>query len=555
MPVMESAVALPLAPARPLRRWFGLGVAAVPVVYYFTVLIWFAYDMPYMDDYPVLVNFLNQLPDASVGERWRLLLEQNNFHRVVWVKAVAWLTYALTGQVDFTFLQVLGNASLLLVAWLLYKASTVKNRDEYSFLSLILFLPVLFFLFQFQSWNNAFWAMAAMSNLWAPAFALLAFWLAGRGREGWAVLVGVVALLTNGNGILVLPLLLAGFLLSQNWRWAAITVALLIPAYGLYFSEYSNPSGVSITRLFELSTATHLLALDTAFLGAMFHHPAVSWLPQLVGWITGIWTIYLLILRYNRTNPTLFWMLVFLQLTGLMLAINRLDNPVDVMFASRYKNITALVMAVIYLTILDVLAKQTQPRIVRRFVGLAGVVSVGIGVISNLTYFSKIVRFRELKQTDQVLWERYGIIRASSPLYGAASQLSQLKKAGIFQPKPVRLAELASREVVLAPPASTTEKVAYKIDLNRRDGNFLIVSGFAKIDRQKANFNDTFLAVRSPEGWRFFTTLFHQRLDNDDSLNDKDTGFTAIVPVSLAGPSARLGLLVKSGGKTAFQEL
>ncbi len=396
--------------------------------------------------------------------------------------------------------------------------------------------------------------MAAMSNLWAPAWALMAFWLAGRGCEGWALLVGVVALITNGNGVLVLPLVLTGFLFGQNWHWAVVTVMLLVPAYGLYFSGYSNPSGISVTRLVDPSTVAHLMALDTAFLGAMFYHPAISWLPQAVGWISGIWTVYLLISRYDRTNPTLFWMLVFLQLTGLMLAINRLDNPVDVMFASRYKNITALVMAVTYLTVVDTLVQRNQPRVVRGFVLFAGVVSVGICIISNLTYFSKIVRFRELKQTDQVLWERHGIIRASSPLYEAASQLSQLKKAGIFQPEPLTLDGLASREVALRQPLSTTEKVVYKLDINRRDGDFLIVSGFAKIDRQKANFNDTFLAIRSPEGWRFFTTLFHQRLDNDDSLNDKDTGFTAIVPIALAGPSVRLGLLVKSGGKTAFQE-
>ncbi|WP_461052984.1 hypothetical protein [Spirosoma arcticum] len=551
---MESTVAVLLPPARPLRQWLGIGLAATPVAYYFIVLIWFAYDMPYMDDYPVLVDFLNKLPDASTGERWRLLLEQNNFHRVVWVKGIAWLMYALTGHVNFTFLQLLGNASLLLVGWLLYKALP-KVRADYGFSSLMSFLPVLFFLFQFQSWNNAFWAMAAMSNLWAPAWALLAFWLASRQREGWALLVGVLALLTNGNGILVLPLLLMGFVFRQHWRWAAVTMVLLVLVYGLYFSGYTNPSGISLTSLFDPVTFAHLLALDTAFLGAMFYHPAVHWLPQAVGWITGMWTVYLLVSRYDRTNPTLFWMLIFLQLTGLMLAINRIDNPVDVMFASRYKNVTALVVAVTYLTIVDKLVRQKHQGALRWFVLLAGAVSVSMCVISNETYFSKIVRFRELKQTDQVLWERYGIIRGCSPVYEPARQLSQLSTAGIFRPEPLTLDQLTSREIALTVPTPNTEKLVYTLNINRRDGDFLIISGFAKIDQQKANFNDTFLAVESPEGWRFFTTLFHQRLDNDDSLNNKDTGFTAIVPLSVAGKSARLGLLVKSGGKTAFQPL
>lgn len=549
-----QAVAQPvLRPKRFANRWLWVGLAALPVVFYYVVLGWFAYDMPYMDDYPALVHFLNRLPGASAMERVRLLLEQNNFHRVVWVKAVAWLGYALTGRVSFTFLQYVGNVSLFLIAWLLWRAWSTR-RAEVGTQALVQFLPVLFLLFQFQSWNNVFWAMAAVSNLWAPAWALLAFWLAGQRRAGWALLVGVVALLTNGNGILVLPLLLAGFAFAQNGRWAGATLVLLVPAYELYFSDYQNPSGVALSSLLNPATFVHWLTLDTAFLGAMVYHPAVAWLPSVVGWATITWTLYLLITRYDRTNPTLFWMLVFLQLTGLMLATNRISNPVEAVFASRYKNITALLMAVTYLTIADVLTRS-RPRALRWFTAAALVGAVAICVVSNSTYFSKIVRFRELKQTDQLLWQRYGIIRGCSPAYGPVGRLNQLARAGIFQPKPLALPTLASREVSLPQPTPTPNALTYQIDLQQRDGDFLVISGFAKITGQKANFNDTYLAVQTPAGWRYYTTLFHQRLDNDDSLNDKDTGFTAIVPASVAGPSTRLGLWVRSGGKTAFQIL
>lgn len=547
-----QAVAQPvLRQRRFISQWIWLGLALLPVVYYYVVLGWFAYDMPYMDDYPALVDFLNRLPGASAMERWRLLLEQNNFHRVVWVKAVAWFGYALTGRVSFTVLQYAGNVSLLLATGLLLSAARPSVRDAGNEW---LALPVLFLLFQFQSWNNAFWAMAAMSNLWAPAWALLAFWLASHRREGPALLVGVVALLTNGNGILVLPLLLAGFVFAQSGRWAVATLVLLVPAYGLYFSDYQNPSGVSLTSLLSPATFAHWLTLDTAFLGAMFYHPAVAWLPSVVGWATIGWTLYLLVNRYDRTNPTLFWMLIFLQLTGLMLATNRISNPVEAVFASRYKNITALLTVVTYLTVADVLARS-RSRALRPFAGLALAGSVVICVISNWTYHTKIVRFRELKQTDQLLWQRYGIIRGCSPAYGPVGRLNQLARAGIFRVNPLTMNELASQEINLPQPTPIPNALTYRIDLLKRDGDFLVVSGFVKITGQKANFNDTYLAVQTPTGWRFFTTLFHQRLDNDDSLNDKDTGFTAIVPTSTAGPSARLGLWVRSGGKTVFQML
>lgn len=548
---MQSVTVQPQSVIKPRWRWLWPGLALVPVGYYFIVLVWFAYNMPYMDDYPVLVDFLNKLPNASFSETCRLLLAQNNFHRVVWVKAISWLAYSLTGHVNFVFLQLLGNAALLLTTWILYKVTRLSDRINAGKLALA-FLPVLFFIFQFQSWNNAFWAMAAMSNLWAPAWALLAFWLVSRQRSGWALLIGLLALLTNGNGILVLPLLLASFLLQQNWRWSLLTVGSMIPAFSLYFWEYSNPSGVTVAVLF--ASMGHLLALDTAFLGAMFYHPAVGWLPQLIGWATIGWTIYLFLKRYDRSNPTLFWMLVFLQFTGLMLAINRISNPVEAVFASRYKNITALVVALSYLTIADVLAVNA-PSLRRWFSAVSLAVAVAICVVSNVTYFSKIVRFRELKQTDQLLWERYAIIRGCSPLYNPAQRLTQLARAGIFQPHAFALHDLASQPVTITQPAPSANQLSYQVDLSKRDGRFLIISGFAKIDGQKANFNDTFLAVQSPTGWRFFTTLFHQRLDNEDSLNDKDTGFTAIIPASLVSPATRFGLFVKSGGKTSFQEL
>lgn len=546
---MQTTFSPPLTSPRPAdRRWLVL--AALPVVYYFGVLFWFAYDMPYMDDYPVLVTFLNKLPKASASETTRLLLEQNNFHRVVWVKVIAWLSYALTGRVSFTFLQLVGNGALLLVAWLFWRSTADRNAKNGWF-----FLPVLFLIFQFQSWNNAFWAMAAMSNLWAPAWALLAFWLASRRRLGWALLVGVVALLTNGNGILVLPLLLLGFLFGGNWRGAIAAGAVLIPVYGLYFSGYSNPSGVSVTELMTPATLAHLLALDTAFLGSMFYHPAVGWLPQAVGWASIGWTAYLLLIRYDRTSPTLFWMLVFLQLTGLMLATNRISNPVEAVFASRYKNITALVMAVLYLTVADELRRK-RPAFGRWFAASALAGAIAIGAVSNVTYFSKIVRFRELKQTDQLLWERYGQIRGCSPLYQPARQLSQLTTAGLFRPQPLSLSELQSQPVNLPQPAGGSAKLIYQIDFQKQDTNHLIISGFAKIDGQKANFNDTYVGVLLPSGrWTFWSTLFHQRLDNDDSLNDKDTGFTALIPASAIGPGSRMGLLVRSGNKTAFQAL
>ncbi|NID10016.1 hypothetical protein [Fibrivirga algicola] len=533
--------------------------ASVPVLYYVGIVIWYAYDFPYMDDYPVVVDFLNRLPAAGTfGDKVALLLEQNNFHRLVLAKLIAWTNIALTGSVDFRVMQYVGLLALLGTSWLLHRSYAVSWRYGITTSSFFwYFLPGLFLLFQFQGWNVAFWSIVAASNVTAPALALLAFYLVNRGREGWAIGAAVVALFTNGNGILVLPLVMMTLLWQQRWRWALGTLLVTIPALLFYFHDYHNPSGPSLGQLLSPAKLTHLLALDTAFLGAIVYHPAVAWLPVLLGSATIGWVTYLLWIRYDRINPTLFWLLVFLHLTGLMLAVNRIQNDTSIVFASRYRNVTALHLAATYLTVLDVLMRRDfrwrNRSLTNWFAGLVLVGTVGLWAASNWTYLSKIERFRELKLTDNLLWQRYGQIRASAPQYQPASRLTELASRRMFRPETIALTELASRSVSVLPATTPGDSLTYGIDLWRRDDQFLVVSGWAKVAGRKANFNDTFVGVKTANGWHYYTTLFHQRLDKEDSANDKDTGFTAIIPD--AQPTDSLAIVVRSGKYAASEKM
>ncbi|MEZ0609567.1 hypothetical protein ACAW74_13700 [Fibrella sp. WM1] len=563
-----------------MKRGLLIGLALMPVLYYVVTVLAYAYDFPYMDDYPTVVDFLNRLPTATtIGQKASLLMEQNNFHRLVLVKLIAWLDLALTGSVDFRLLQYVGLAFLLLTAGLLWLAMTTPNpllSKEGAFSASasvapsllrrglgVVFLPALYLLFQFQGWNIAFWGIVAVSNVGAPALALLAFWLASQKQATWAIVVGLVTLFTNGNGMLVLPLLVAGWAMQGRWRWVLITLAVTLPALWAYFLHYENPAGPSLGTLLRPEKLVHLLALDTAFLGALVYHPAVPWLPIGLGSLTLLWMTYLLLIRYDRTNPTLFWLLVFLHLSGLMLAVNRIQNDTSIVFASRYRNITALHIAATYLTVAQVLAqRRVQPAPLWRgwqttFVGLAVLGTFGLWGVSNWTYHSKIVRFRELKQTDNLLWQRYGQIRACAPQYQPVRRLSDLARRGYFKPETPSLTRLQSQPVASVPTTTPGDSLQYAVDLKRVDDGFLVVSGWAKVAGRKANFNDTYVGVQRPDGWHYYTTLFHQRLDNDDSANDKDTGFTAIIPLTgkMDAANLPLAIFVKSGRFAAFKVL
>jgi hypothetical protein len=530
---------------------------ALPVVYYVAVVLWFMYDFPYMDDYPTVVGFLNRWPDAGTSsEKLTLLLDQNNFHRLVLVKLVALANVTLTGTVDFRVFQVVGLGFLLLTAWFLWRSYAVTLPQKPN--RFATFLPVLFLLFQFQGWNIAFWGIVAVSNVGAPALALLTFWLAFRKHELWAIAVGVVALFTNGNGILVLPLLVLAWAFQGHPARTIVALLVMVPALSIYFLDYQNPAGPSVASLLQPGRLLHLLALDTAFLGALVYHPAVPWLPILLGTFTVVWMGYLVLIRYNRTNPTLFWLLLFLHLSGLMLAVNRIQNDTSIVFASRYRNITALHLAVTYLTLFNgTLFRLVGERLRRNSVPLSMAIlaTFALWAASNYTYHSKIERFRELKQTDNLLWREFGENRGCAPQYKPVGMLNRLAAKGTFAPQPELLGTLASRPVALNPAATPGDSLQYRIDIQEEKQGFLIIGGWAKVAGRKANFNDTYVGLKTATGWQYYTTLFHQRLDNADSANDKDTGFTAIIP--LAGKSAprpdSLAIFARSGQRASLK--
>ena len=548
-----------------MKTWLPAGLGILAVLYYAATVLAYAYDFPYMDDYPVVVDFLNRLPAAhTIGQKMTLLLEQNNFHRLVLVKLLAWANVGLTGSVSFLLLQYVGLAALLATAALLWRSGTeipasARLVAQPGFFTTEAGASVLLLLFQFQGWNVAFWPIVAVSNVVAPLLALAAFGVAFRpgtvpgqltgARVTGAVGLGLLALFTNGNGLLVLPLLGLGWGLRGQWRGVGAALVAGVAGYWVYFQHYQNPSGTLLTTLFSVEKITHLLALDTAFLGAALYHPAAARLPILVGSLSVGWVAYLGWLRYDRTNPVLFWLLIFLHLTGLMLALNRLQNDTSIVFASRYRNITALHLATTYLTVADVLGRAGLVRVRRGVVGLATVGSAALCLVSNLTYHSKVVRFRELKQTDNLLWQRYGLVRACAPQYGPAVALSLLTRRGLFRPTAVSLAGLQSRAVAAVSGtvdvSAPTGKLQYALDFCRIDSGFVVVSGWAKVAGQKANFNQTTVGIKTNGNWQYYSTLFHQRLDNHDSANDKDTGFTAIIPATNVPDSLRI--VVQSG--------
>ena len=69
-----------------------------------------AANMPLMDDYGAILEFLNKFTDADAWGRAQLLMETHNEHRIATTRGAAVAGYLLSGTANFTWLILVGTA-------------------------------------------------------------------------------------------------------------------------------------------------------------------------------------------------------------------------------------------------------------------------------------------------------------------------------------------------------------------------------------------------------------------------------------------------------------
>lgn len=167
----------------------------------------------------------------------REVFAQHFSHRIAPVRAMAMAQVLLFGKLNFAAFMCVGLVSWLAIFVLLaWQAGFTRNSAAMVFLALVWFQP--------QAAPNCLVAMQAASNLPVILLALAAFaFRAGSGDGRWiaAWLAALLALMTTGNGLSVLLILLLWDGYEQQWRRLATGVVITGCALVLYFTGFSNP--------------------------------------------------------------------------------------------------------------------------------------------------------------------------------------------------------------------------------------------------------------------------------------------------------------------------
>ncbi len=188
---------------------------AVPVAGYFALLLTASVEVPYLDDYDAVVDFLlRTLDEDAASARLGRLLTLHNEHPMLTLRAAVLGTFAITGGIDLGALNALGGLLLVGLLAAMFAASTPDTPPaEWLFP----FAPAALFLIQPQYWMVLLSSTTSLSSVAVTTWAAVTF--AALERDGplaraIAIPAAVFATFSLANGILV-PWLGAGEQLLQ----------------------------------------------------------------------------------------------------------------------------------------------------------------------------------------------------------------------------------------------------------------------------------------------------------------------------------------------------
>lgn len=341
---------------RSLRSKKSLAILGVslPAIIFYSVLFNQAVNLPDLDDYWALLDFMNRMEmiqgiSAKLSYFWAA---QYYEYKLFFEHALIWAQVTLLGHVDFRLLCAIGNGLVLLLGMLLWKLFLPKEKDIPA--RLILFIPVSWLLFQFQYIEFLDWAMCSLENVPVLVFSFGAIFLLFRKSHAayfGALVCLILAIASFGNGMLLVPIGLLMLVMSRSYTrmlvWGAVSAG-CITAYAYHYaiSLAAGPIHFSISSILIDRPLYFLIFLGSA---AAFplrggYVAAGLLLCPLLGTFICIFFIITLRRGYFRRNPLIGYCVLFLFATAGIVSVGRAEGGILSAYSSRYGIYSALLL-------------------------------------------------------------------------------------------------------------------------------------------------------------------------------------------------------------------
>jgi hypothetical protein len=287
-------------------------IACISVIASFLMYVWpTAVNVPYVDDFDAYLDFALRYRNAqSAEEKVRLLIEQHNEHRLGVPRLIVLAIENVRGIVDFRTIAHIAMTSMILAVLLVWSTTWRRNSPLESFFVL---LPLVAAICQPHGHKALLWASANLPSGLTYFFAAACFWfLFGakvRSNSLAAVMLGG-AVFSQGNGVVVGPVVIFLLLLRTEWRGAVLWTVVTALVVGLYFVGYEpNPQHPSVLASIPNVTRNMLYSMVLVGLGPGFSQETPAFVAGVLFYLV---FGYLAFVRYDRENPVLSSFLLFL---------------------------------------------------------------------------------------------------------------------------------------------------------------------------------------------------------------------------------------------------
>lgn len=366
-------------------------ITVIFIITYLLIVNQFTQNVPFYDDYDAIGAFLIKIKSSNPVHFIPLLTEQYAEHRIVFTRLVALLYYIIFGTINFKHLILFGITGLCGIIYLIYKQ--LKEQKYWP----LLLLPLTLILFNFQFYENLYSAMTSLQNLYIPFFALLSFYLATHSpaKSSILYLVTTITLFTSGNGITLLPIILAFKIYTKkspkelfNWCLFSIILGLIyFLTYQIPQAQFGNRSNVYEMLLNPIAILENIVIfIATSFSGFGFSNEIIT---AIGSFLLTIFIYYIVLtLRKKQITPFEYWIILsicFLLSTSILVALNR-GNSVNNMFVSRYKIYSTLFI------IFGLLILYRSSKVTIRLKLLVAIPFSILFCLSSFTYLNNLIQ-------------------------------------------------------------------------------------------------------------------------------------------------------------------
>jgi len=328
----------------------------LPVIIYFIVLSHFAVNVPIADDFDSILFFLN----AESSLKLKLLFSQHNEHRLFFNRITVWIFYRLFGEINFSHLIYFANAALVIIFMII-----ARSVSAYKTQGILYALPITLIIFQLQNWENMTWAMAALQNYYVIVFALLALYFFGKKTSiafFTSLIFATLATYTSGSGILIFITLILWSLTDKftknlgrndiveyDTQKKTILIMWFLLVGVLYFCSYISSNNPATP--FSLNFANYFLTLTG------YYVPVVG-IAKYIGLGTLIWFSVITYKQYYIKNPLCYYAIIWILGCLFLISLGRSSFGIEWSFASRYKVLSTLLLALIYCSMIELFAEK-----------------------------------------------------------------------------------------------------------------------------------------------------------------------------------------------------